>query len=139
MAAFQCQICKKIFKSARSLANHCHSHGMTPKEYYDKFLIRRTEGICPVCGKPAQFKSIGTGYTIYCSMTCKMIAQHQDPSFAKANSERMRVRRRDPKFIEALNNSKATWWTDERKNAIKGYRADFLEKQKVSKENQNNI
>jgi hypothetical protein len=64
-----------------------------------------------------------------------MIAQHQNPEFAKANSERMRERRRDPKFIEALENSKENWWTDERKQAIKTYRANFLEKQKAAQDN----
>jgi len=140
MSSFQCQECKRMFKSPRSLANHCQSHNMTPKEYYDKFLIRKTEGICPICGQPSQFKSIGTGYTIFCSMRCKMIAQHQNPDFAKANSERMRERRRDPKFIEALNDSKEKWWTPERKNAIKTYRAEYLEKEKAKKaQDGNNI
>ena len=130
-----CQVegCGQEFDSSRSMANHCHMHNMTPEEYYRKYLMHDGEDKCKVCSQPTKYKSLGTGFTSYCSMKCKMIAQHKNPEFAKANSDRMRERRRDPEFVKALDESKKVWWTPERKMAIKGYRQEFLEKQRIAK------
>lgn len=46
-------------------------HGIqTPKEYYDKYIKKETEGFCVVCGKEAKFKSMVVGYKKYCSIKC---------------------------------------------------------------------
>lgn len=41
-------------------------HLLKPKEYYDKYLRKPDEGICPVCGKETTFDGIRDGYRKYC-------------------------------------------------------------------------
>ena len=41
-------------------------HSLRPKEYYDKYLRKPDEGICPVCGKETTFDGIRDGYRKYC-------------------------------------------------------------------------
>jgi len=60
-----CLICNKSVKK-RGLPNHIiNSHKISPKEYYDKYLKKPGEGICPVTGKPTRFKNIREGYCKY--------------------------------------------------------------------------
>lgn len=41
-------------------------HSLKPKEYYDKYLRKPDEGVCPVCGKETTFDGIRDGYRKYC-------------------------------------------------------------------------
>jgi len=60
-----CKICGKEYKR---IGGHVRqSHKMTPKEYYDKYLKKPGEGICPVTGKPTTFMNIQDGYCRYAS------------------------------------------------------------------------
>ena len=45
-------------------------HGMTSQEYYDTYFKKEGEGICLQCPNPTSFKSIGAGYSTYCSKAC---------------------------------------------------------------------
>lgn len=52
----ECLICNQKFKAIDPLGPHLKfKHNMTMKEYYDKFLKKSNEGICPVCGKETIF------------------------------------------------------------------------------------
>ena len=62
----QCQICNKYYNK---LSSHVQiSHNMPYKEYYDKYLKKEGEGICPICGKKTNFYR--NKYTQTCSYAC---------------------------------------------------------------------
>lgn len=67
-----CELCNKEFESLRSLGLHLsHSHkGYSHKEYYDKYLKKEGDGICPVCGKETKWKGGLHGYARTCSISC---------------------------------------------------------------------
>jgi endogenous inhibitor of DNA gyrase (YacG/DUF329 family) len=70
-----CKICKKKFKNYKSLATHLRTHKITSKEYYDRFLKKEGESVCPVCGKETSFINLNLGYYSFCSNKCASIAQ----------------------------------------------------------------
>ena len=64
----KCKICGEKFKM---LCKHVrHAHGITSKEYYDKFFKSENEGKCLECGKPTRFKNFNDGYRLFCSSEC---------------------------------------------------------------------
>ena len=65
---YKCKICKQEFSTR--LGSHIRTH-MSIKEYYDRYLKKENEGICPVCGKETTFKGLTKGYTEHCSVQCK--------------------------------------------------------------------
>lgn len=66
----KCLICNKIFKGM-GLGKHIRNkHNISPKEYYDIYLLEEGEGICPECGNNTRFKSLSRGYFKYCSNLC---------------------------------------------------------------------
>lgn len=75
-----CAICNEQLHSDSTRAHvytklfyHINTiHGITnQKEYYDDFIKQdENEGICPICGKETEFKSIALGYNTYCSVEC---------------------------------------------------------------------
>lgn len=66
----KCRICEKECTTVRGLSFHIRSHKISPKEYYDKFLKKEGEGVCPECGKETRFRGLGKGYHIHCSYVC---------------------------------------------------------------------
>lgn len=65
-----CSICNKLFNSVSSFSHHLRSHKLSPKIYYDKYLKKPNEGICPVCGKETTFRGLSVGYLECCSSKC---------------------------------------------------------------------
>ena len=65
-----CEICNKYVVSLGKHLCKCKDHNITPKEYYDKYLKKPNEGICPVCGKETQFIKFSVGYNTHCSQYC---------------------------------------------------------------------
>lgn len=65
-----CKLCYKQFKSISGLSAHItRVEPITTKEYYDKFLKQKDEGICLYCGQSTNFTGLG-GYSRYCSINC---------------------------------------------------------------------
>lgn len=62
-----CKICNKEV----DLRTHIKTHKISAKDYYDKYLKKQDEGICPACGKQSNFISVGQGYHLYCSNKCQ--------------------------------------------------------------------
>ena len=84
-------ICKCEFKSYASLGTHLwKTHQMDSREYYDKYLKKDGEGICPICKKGTSFKSLGQGYKTYCSRKCAAvdIASDRERNSHKVNAMR---------------------------------------------------
>jgi len=64
----KCKICKKEF--IRLSGHIIQTHKISSEEYYDKFLKKENEGICPECGKETKFIDLGNGYQKFCSRKC---------------------------------------------------------------------
>lgn len=68
-----CKLCGKDCKNLNALSSHVtKSHkDITQQYYYDTFMKPiGYKNICPTCGKPTDFISIGYGYKIHCSRSC---------------------------------------------------------------------
>lgn len=68
---YKCDLCDKMYKSLRGMYQHYYkAHNLSCKIYYDKFIRKPNEGICPICGKETTFTNGTIGYTKYCSCKC---------------------------------------------------------------------
>lgn len=68
---FKCKICNRIFKTIDPIGPHLSRiHKINNKTYYDMFLKKPGEGICPICGKETIFLSLTKGYQKHCSSKC---------------------------------------------------------------------
>ena len=54
----KCEVCNREFSSLQSLGLHLSSSHkeMDRKDYYDTYLKKENDGICPVCGNPTKWK-----------------------------------------------------------------------------------
>lgn len=67
----KCLICKHESPNFRGFGSHIRkAHNMSTKEYYDKYLKKDNEDICPVCGNTNNFININVGYSRTCSVSC---------------------------------------------------------------------
>lgn len=67
----ECKICNRIFKTMDPIGPHLSRiHNTSIKEYYDTFIKKLGEGICPICGKETIFLSLTKGYQKHCSSKC---------------------------------------------------------------------
>lgn len=71
MKIFKCKECGENFIIAENLSKHVRIHELSNKDYYDKWLKKEDEGICPICNENTAFHSITKGYRKYCSLKCK--------------------------------------------------------------------
>jgi len=69
----KCKICDEYeINDLRGFAAHlfqCHKFRM--KDYYDKFIKTKNDGICLTCGSLTNFKGYRYGYYDYCSRKCQ--------------------------------------------------------------------
>ena len=71
MATQICKICNKILlQSKHKLSYHLKIHNISQKEYYDKYIKTKNEGICLVCQKDTRFFNIKRGYQTHCCISC---------------------------------------------------------------------
>ena len=83
---FECKICgRKDFEKITQLTTHIQFHhkDYTVQSYYDEFLKKLGEGICPTCGGPTPFRNIFKGYQKFCSNKCVW----QDPEVKAKRSK----------------------------------------------------
>ena len=67
----RCEVCGKEIKNNISLGLHIKKHGLSSKEYYDKYLKKHPpEGCCEECGNETTFVSVGIGYLRFCCSSC---------------------------------------------------------------------
>lgn len=66
----KCEICGNEFEKLNGLAKHLSlTHNISGKDYYDTYIKKNGEGICPVCGKETSFRNNWV-YLKYCSYKC---------------------------------------------------------------------
>lgn len=72
-----CGICGKEFGNYRGLSSHIsYKHkGISSKRYYNLYLRKEDEGICPICGKETSFFNISYGYRKFCSYQCRAVSE----------------------------------------------------------------
>lgn len=81
----ECKICHKTVSgignkmASAKLATHLkREHEIDVKTYYDTYIKKENEGICPSCGKSTEFRSLLIGYNEYCSLNCAHVGHKQD-------------------------------------------------------------
>jgi hypothetical protein len=85
-----CKICKKEFKKTGLKYHLTHSHKISDKEYYKRFLMQNNENICKMygkiqtCKKEKPFVSLSRGFYTYCSLKC--MANDNDIKNKKENT-----------------------------------------------------
>ena len=68
---YRCKECGQPILTHNGLVEHIQKfHKIQHKEYYDKFMKKDGEGICPVCGKQTNFIDLKNGYNTYCCNVC---------------------------------------------------------------------
>ena len=88
----KCLVCGKDVKNHRGLSSHIiQKHQMTPKQYYDTYLKKDGEGICPECGKETTFWGIHAGYGKFCCPSCSAKNIETRNNFKKTCLERYGV------------------------------------------------
>jgi len=73
----QCQLCGDKFIRISELGKHLNKYHnyITTQEYYNTFIRKFDEGICPQCGKDTSFMGLEIGYTNeYCSIDCSSVS-----------------------------------------------------------------
>ena len=65
-----CKICNAELNNNIALGLHVKHHNINSKEYYDRYLKKPNEGICPVCKKETKWQSLDRGYLKHCSCKC---------------------------------------------------------------------
>lgn len=66
-----CKICGFDAATSGGLSRHIlGTHKIDSKKYYDKYIKRKNEGFCKLCGNPTSWISINLGYLTYCSTKC---------------------------------------------------------------------
>jgi len=66
----KCKVCGREFDSYKSLSSHIRKHKLTKKDYYNLYMKKENEDICPICGKSNIFDYLTTGYRNHCSVKC---------------------------------------------------------------------
>jgi len=82
---FECKICHDNFEKITQLTTHIqfHHNDYTVHSYYDEFLKKPEDGICPTCGGPTPFRGLIKGYQKFCSNKCVW----QDPEVKAKRAE----------------------------------------------------
>ena len=70
VSTYICKICNKEMTKKGFGGHISYKHKLTAKEYYDTYLKKPEEGVCPICGKETQFQRIFAGYAKYCCTSC---------------------------------------------------------------------
>jgi hypothetical protein len=90
-----CKICGRECANFKSLRAHVFKkHNITSKEYYDRFLRKEGEGICPVCGKETDYINLNKGYYKFCSYKCAN-SKENHPNYGKHHSEEAKKKMSD--------------------------------------------
>lgn len=85
-----CELCGKDIQNKGFGIHLKYHHKITSKEYYDIYLRKPNEGICPVCGKETTLLGL-SGYRTYCSTKCLSNAKEIKQKRIQTNIDRYGV------------------------------------------------
>jgi len=85
---FICKICGEHIYKKHLVQYHTKKHKISHREYYDKYLKKDSEGICPICNNSTNFLSIWTGYANHCSVRCSSLDPKVQNKLHKTNLTR---------------------------------------------------
>lgn len=110
----KCAICGKEYKGLTGIGKHVAKHGITAKDYYDKYVKEDPqEGYCLNCGVETSFRGMNIGYSKFCSGKCQMSLDE----YRKIPSEsRKKFWREDPRATqvkEKISESVKERWNEE--------------------------
>jgi hypothetical protein len=107
-----CRICGKELNSLQGVATHLiQIHSIKSKDYYDKFLKKKDEGICS-CGKESTYRGIEFGYSKFCGRPCA----NSDPEIKrKLSQKRKELWKSNIEFREKQIRQLRGIWTDEQR------------------------
>ena len=81
---YTCNLCNNNFKNGCAFSKHLHyKHNVSAKDYYDTYMKKPDEGICPMCGKETPFQKFVKGYQKHCCAKC---AQNDINNYFKNNN-----------------------------------------------------
>lgn len=83
----KCKICGQEVHN-KGYGSHLKLHNMNAKEYYDKYLKKEGEDICPYCEGKNNFISITQGYRKHCSVRCSSLDEEVKAKLRATNKER---------------------------------------------------
>ena len=123
-----CKICNLEIGN-KGISSHLRRrHGISNKDYYDQYLKKPDEGICPICHKETKFDTILTGYRNYCSTKCLNLDPKIRAKIEKTSIERYGVKcnlNTEETQMKARKNSQSTEAKSKRaKTNIKKYGAE---------------
>ena len=79
-----CKVCGYETENRQSFNSHItHKHHIKSKEYYDMYLKKENDGICPTCGNLTAFRNMWYGYNKHCCTRCIPL----DPAVQKQMKE----------------------------------------------------
>lgn len=73
--------CKICGEKALTLGCHIKKHGISEREYFDKFLKKEKDGICKTCGGQTLYAK--WKYNDYCSLECRPISRKYNTDISK--------------------------------------------------------
>jgi hypothetical protein len=70
---FICEECEKNFIKLDGLSKHINLNHISTKNYYDKWIKEKEEGLCKICKNPTQWQGrISIGYNNCCCKKCSI-------------------------------------------------------------------
>jgi endogenous inhibitor of DNA gyrase (YacG/DUF329 family) len=116
---FICEICKEDFTNLNGLSHHIKkTHKLEQKDYYDKYIKKPDEGICPCCGKNTSYNRFS--YRKFCSIKCngtftlQQTAENKDKRIkAIQNSENIKLSHNTKEFIEHQREVRINYYKNE--------------------------
>ena len=92
----KCEICGRDLLSTKSMSHIKLIHKIELKDYYDKFLKKDGEWICPECGKETTYRGVKLGYQKFCSLKCSNNNENRISLFKKSykNNDMSEIKRK---------------------------------------------
>ena len=111
----ECKVCNVLCKNYISLAKHIRiQHNLSSEAYYRRYLKRKNEGICLVCGGKTRFTNLGAGYKKWCSLQCYL----KDVSYVNPFKGRKHKKESMRKMVETRRRDGTYKHTEETKRRI---------------------
>jgi len=83
----KCEICGKEIKSTKGFCHVTLAHKISAKDYYDKYLKKPDEEICPLCNEPTPFLGVYLGYQKHCGAKCSQGSEERIVKFKETRSK----------------------------------------------------